>query len=164
MFCGSNDKEISNWPWRCVFLSNFVATYLTFVVYAIDEKLADLYLLHLLNTIFQSLWWIFFWICLWKDPSLVVDSKSQTKGERSTANGASHGSSGSSVSSIEEAKKHPYSYEAALEVLGGTMTGQDLVGSEYYPNVCHTCQVQRPLRSKHCKIRRRCINKFDHFW
>lgn len=32
------------------------------------------------------------------------------------------------------------------------------------PAVCHTCRVRRVLRSKHCKIQRRCVYKFDHFW
>ena len=48
-------------------------------------------------------------------------------------------------------------YDAALDTIGQAMTEDDL------PNLCHSCRVRRPLRSKHCKIQRCCINKFDHF-
>jgi len=48
-------------------------------------------------------------------------------------------------------------YEEALINIGkATDNGE-------FPNLCHTCHVVRPLRSKHCKINRCCINKFDHF-
>lgn len=28
---------------------------------------------------------------------------------------------------------------------------------------CFTCEIERPLRSKHCKFTRRCIHRFDHY-
>jgi len=28
---------------------------------------------------------------------------------------------------------------------------------------CHSCQVVRPLRAKHCKVKGRCVREFDHF-
>jgi ankyrin repeat protein len=47
--CGSNEKEISAWPWRIVFLSNLLASYTT-VIFATSESLVDLYYLHLFNS------------------------------------------------------------------------------------------------------------------
>jgi ankyrin repeat protein len=29
--------------------------------------------------------------------------------------------------------------------------------------LCHTCHVARPLRSKHCRVHRKCVLLFDHF-
>uniref|UniRef100_A0A6U0TF19 Palmitoyltransferase n=1 Tax=Pinguiococcus pyrenoidosus TaxID=172671 RepID=A0A6U0TF19_9STRA len=30
-------------------------------------------------------------------------------------------------------------------------------------NLCHTCHIVRPLRSKHCRVTRRCVRDFDHY-
>ncbi|KAG7372327.1 ankyrin repeat domain protein [Nitzschia inconspicua] len=30
-------------------------------------------------------------------------------------------------------------------------------------DLCHTCHVARPLRSKHCRVHRKCVLLFDHF-
>lgn len=31
------------------------------------------------------------------------------------------------------------------------------------PQLCHSCHIVRPLRSKHCRVLRRCVLMFDHF-
>lgn len=31
------------------------------------------------------------------------------------------------------------------------------------PTLCHSCHIQRPLRAKHCKVRRKCVMAFDHY-
>eukprot|EP01035_Chromulina_nebulosa_P020159 gene20159-26172_t len=51
-----------------------------------------------------------------------------------------------------------YSYDKGLEEIASI--GAVVVD---IPNLCHTCRVRRPLRSKHCKILRHCVYKFDHF-
>ena len=69
---GSNDKELSYWMWRVVFMSNFIGSVLT-MYFIMNEHLSDLYLLHLMNTSLQLLWWFFFLMCLFKSPGRVHD-------------------------------------------------------------------------------------------
>jgi len=58
---------------------------------------------------------------------------------------------------------HPHSYDAALVLMGSDMALEEATAVKL-PPVCHTCRVQKPLRSKHCKVLRKCVCKFDHFW
>jgi ankyrin repeat protein len=48
-------------------------------------------------------------------------------------------------------------YEAALVEIGQANSEDE------GPLVCHTCGIQRPLRSKHCKVTGRCVHAFDHY-
>lgn len=60
---------------------------------------------------------------------------------------------------VDETRENgKYSYETALNII------VDLDSREEKPSICHTCRVRRPFRSKHCKILKKCIHKFDHFW
>jgi len=124
---GYNEKEISNWPWRIVFYSNLMGTY-TSMCFAMNEYLSDLYLLHLLSTMIQCVWWALFYMLLVKTPAHVVDEPNAQ-----------------------------YNYDKVLDNIALMVTDEDM------PNVCHTCHICKPLRSKHCKILGRCIYKFDHF-
>jgi hypothetical protein len=133
LFCGSNEKEMSNWPWRVVFCSNLFAT-VTSVMFALDPLLVDLYPLHVFNFLVQVVWWICFPACLLKSPSLVRDENTS------------------------EARTKGVTYDSVLESIGKSH------GEENFRAVCHSCHVCKPLRSKHCKILRGCVNKFDHFW
>eukprot|EP01041_Mallomonas_annulata_P005271 gene5271-10547_t len=66
--CGANDRETGNWPWRIVLISNTIASVIS-SQYLVDPNLADLYIIHLMNAVFQSMFWIFFFACLFKNPS-----------------------------------------------------------------------------------------------
>lgn len=59
---------------------------------------------------------------------------------------------------VQDNPNPKYSYATAIETIGNTH-----VSNASTPHVCHTCHVLRPLRSKHCKIKRCCVQKFDHF-
>jgi hypothetical protein len=140
LLLGGREKEISRWAWRIVFSSNFIGSVLT-VWFAMDSNLLDLFYLHRANTMLQVCWWVMFLSCLFKNPGLVWDSDGQEK----------------------------YSYENGLQTIGSVGNGRDAWDPALehelsdLPNLCHTCRVRRPLRSKHCKILQRCVHKFDHF-
>jgi hypothetical protein len=50
-------------------------------------------------------------------------------------------------------------YNAALEL---ATAGHVDAASQSYGALCHSCHLVRPLRSKHCAVRRRCVGCFDH--
>lgn len=128
---GANEREVSNWPWRVVFVSNVVGTYYM-LLFAFHESMADTWILHMVNIGLASIWWLCFWMCLQKNMSDVLDPPSATD-------------------------RNISKYEEALVNIGNATDNTE------FPNLCHSCHVVRPLRSKHCKIQRCCINKFDHF-
>ncbi|KAL7493559.1 hypothetical protein ACHAWT_002689 [Skeletonema menzelii] len=40
--------------------------------------------------------------------------------------------------------------------------GKSVPSSEERVPLCHTCRIVKPMRSKHCRIARRCVLNFDH--
>jgi hypothetical protein len=144
LFCGSNEQEITAWPWRIVFLSNFAGSVVSFTL-AMNEVLSDLASLHLTTSIVQAMWWISFSLCLFKSPAFVKDGKPKTKNEGS--------SSSSSSNSRDSGANDILSYSALLDAIASS------IGDESRPQLCHSCHVVRPLRSKHCKIQRRCVHR-----
>lgn len=146
LFCGSNEREITNWPWRIVFLSNLLGSVTSFTM-AMSDTLSDLGTLHFVNSIVQVIWWICFSLCLLKNPTFVRD-----------------GPSVNTLASMYD-KKDPapktgdmnsdnaLSYSALLDHIGNSTS------DEPHPQLCHSCRVVRTLRSKHCKLQRRCIQR-----
>lgn len=51
-------------------------------------------------------------------------------------------------------------YETTLEQYAQVL---DKAAMERLPQLCHTCHIARPHRSKHCKVQRKCVLVFDHF-
>jgi palmitoyltransferase ZDHHC13/17 len=132
IFLASNDREMALWPWRVVCSSNFVGTLIS-LAFMFHETMSDLWLLHMINTGVQSLWWFCYWMCL-DEGSLarVID---------------------------EPSAENPNigMYDEALNIIGSNPSEAERL------SLCHTCHVVRPLRSKHCQNQRCCINKFDHY-
>jgi hypothetical protein len=132
---GVSDFELSSWAWRVVFVSNLAGSVLTTVMIG-DEKMTDCNLLRLFNTIFQGLWWIMFMMCLLKSPGQAVDHETRYR------------------FSVDR------SYSTAIDIIGNLQGDED---PDTLPNLCHSCHLVKPLRSKHCKMLRHCVQKFDHF-
>lgn len=148
--CGSNEQEITAWPWRLVFISNLAGSTVSFML-AMSDVLSDLSALHFTTSIVQALWWICFSLCLFKSPAFVRDGP--TPGQPKTKSEGSSSSSSSSGSSRNTSTSDSFSYVTLLDAIATS------TGDENRPQLCHTCHVVRPLRSKHCKIQRRCVHR-----
>lgn len=175
LFAGLTEGDQARWLWRLIFLSNFYATYLTHAYYTLSMKLSDLTTLHLLNTILQSLWWIAFVMCLLSSPGEVTAAHSPPRKRSAVSKYTSAGDCESGVLEMDGSGNEPLlsssgaasSLPTYREVLASSIISSSTTPSpparRYLNQVCHTCKVIRPLRSKHCKIANKCIYKFDHF-
>ncbi len=134
---GVLEREQMRWAWRVVFISNLLGT-ITSTMMMSDPELDDLFIIRYANTILQSIWWIMFLMCLFKESG--------------------------KVSEKDISKYYLFdmdrTYKQGLDIIANMADGSNEVE---IPNLCHTCHLVRPLRSKHCKIQRCCIHKFDHF-
>jgi hypothetical protein len=89
----------------------------------------------LLNVVFMVLSWYFF-VKTWRTPPGYIDSSHKHFGP------------------------WQQQYEATLEQYANVM---DRAAMDSLPQLCHTCHVARPHRSKHCKVARKCVLVFDHY-
>lgn len=161
LFCGSNTTELMAWPWRIVFLSNVAGSVVSFIL-AMSDALSDLYYLHLFTSMLTFLWWITFSMCLLKKPTFVRNSNSNKEKFKvkqiKTASGSSSSSKNRhldmSISEELVPVSENVSYASVLEVIGKSTSEKDK-----HLKLCHSCRVIKPLRSKHCKVQRRCVHR-----
>lgn len=78
---GFTQYELSFWAWRIVFVSNFLASAITFL-FSFDALLEDLIWLHRFNALFQVIWWISFIGATWTPPGRVKESVSNNQYEQ----------------------------------------------------------------------------------
>merc|ERR1712113_170464 len=63
-----------------------------------------------------------------------------------------------------ETVKYRKLYEETIQNLGEEMEGDAAkIQMQRVRQLCHTCHIVRPIRSKHCRIARRCVLLFDHY-
>mmetsp|Transcript_55064 Transcript_55064/g.133785 ORF Transcript_55064/g.133785 Transcript_55064/m.133785 type:complete len:634 (+) Transcript_55064:324-2225(+) len=131
--------ELSKFPYYFI-LVNFVLHlfFMTFVFAPVGSAgqglLWDKSGLLLFNFTFMILTWYFFWMTVKTKPGYVDDS-------------------------LREIQKWRKLYEETLE----SYADESADPASYPFQLCHTCHVARPLRSKHCRFQRKCVLVFDHF-
>ncbi|GAB9472296.1 Palmitoyltransferase [Globisporangium polare] len=68
---------------------------------------------------------------------------------------------------VSKDERYGKEYADEIDAMIGTGQGEDSTGDDGNSNsldrpLCHSCHVQRPLRSKHCRVCKTCIHQFDH--
>jgi len=109
--------------------------------------MVDLSTLHIFTIFSMIMMWTNFFLTYKSDPGC-VDARSPLPSMSSLA-----GVLGSS-------------YDSALESLGLETDNLGNAGSPPTgtgPNLCHSCHLSKPLRSKHDRVTRKCVLMFDHY-
>jgi palmitoyltransferase len=102
-------------------------------VFLADDAMADYNLLHAVSLVAHVLLWVCFFKAWLSDPGWLGHQ-------------AGKGLLGRAYEAYFDDLVHPRARDPNAK----------------RPNLCHTCRIQRPLRSKHCRTCRQCVALFDH--
>jgi len=138
--------EHQKWPYWFVFGHNALGTMLYPLRFFTTDILIDCSTLHMFTFSCLVLTWVFFLLTTYTDPGL-LDRNSKDPKFRALA------------------RRLGEMYDEVLENLGKETTndGQVAMQGITHPPLCHTCHMVRPLRSKHCRVKRKCTLIFDHY-
>lgn len=121
----------------------------------------DLYGLHAYTLSCLSLAWVFLLLCWKTNPGSLGHKTSEgTTYRRSGASGLC----GNDMIKSEidnQTRELRRLYDETIESFSVETTTEKRQKKEYLP-LCHSCRIAKPLRSKHCRVARRCVLLFDH--
>ncbi|GMH52258.1 hypothetical protein TrST_g7429 [Triparma strigata] len=140
---GGRSIEHQKWPFRFVVFHMTLA----FLIYPLrifnSDVLVDCSVLHLYSIFTMGLMWGFFFMTWGTDPGKVDKCGREDMRVLREVLGKE--------------------YDDTLESLGEE-TGMDgRPSSKKVPPLCHSCHISKPLRSKHCRVTRKCVLMFDHY-
>mmetsp|Transcript_31524 Transcript_31524/g.52662 ORF Transcript_31524/g.52662 Transcript_31524/m.52662 type:complete len:603 (+) Transcript_31524:255-2063(+) len=162
LLIGCTEYETMVWIWRVSFWSNFIASYVT-IGYISSPLMADFGSFHMVAMAVHMVWWVLFMMNWIKSPGTVTEDAAHINSNSGRVTPTSS-NNGSGKKNASVGGYHPHSYSAALEIMGSDVAVEATTNPAIrMPQVCHTSHVQRPLRSKFCKVTRRNVCKFDHF-
>ena len=126
-----------------------------------DAMLLDKFGLH----IFFLLSFIATWICLYKvyktNPGILDAQGGSDSSSPATCKvfcgGGGYAKDKISTEMTSVTNEYRRKYDEVIESFGKSVPSFE----ERVP-LCHTCRIVKPMRSKHCRVSRRCILNFDH--
>jgi ankyrin repeat protein len=116
----------------------------------------------LLDRIDLHIFFLAFWIATWgnlygvyKTNPGILDARSVNDSSRS--NSGRYPKDKISLEMEAITKELRQQYDAVIDSYSKDFPPQDK-----RVNLCHSCRIVKPLRSKHCRVTRRCVLLFDH--
>lgn len=144
---GGRSIEHQKWPFRFVVLHMSLAGLIyPMRIFANSDNpvLTDASVLHLYTIVTMGLMWGFFFAVNLTDPGAIdkCSGDDRMKNLHRELGGV---------------------YDDTLEQLGEETNTDGKPNSKKVPPLCHSCHISKPLRSKHCRVTRKCVLMFDHY-
>ncbi|KAJ8605201.1 hypothetical protein CTAYLR_000424 [Chrysophaeum taylorii] len=161
-FLGGSNPEAMKWPWAVMVFNKLVAQFFYFAYFlrfyapvggAVDAKgvSSDSFVdvpavVHAINLNTQIVAWIAF-VLAWRVDPGTIDGR--------MFDGALRRAYDAYFDRLVDGRQPPK--VPSVKKLRGAPPPAD------HPTLCHSCHIQRPLRAKHCRVRRKCVMAFDHY-
>lgn len=105
--------------------------------------------------------WVLFYFTYTTNPGvLAVEDEKQSKNRLFSKQRSQHRRTSTTKLLSQLTLDLQSQYETALENMGKDI-GEGSADNK--PPLCHSCHIVKPLRSKHCRVMRRCVLMFDHY-
>ena len=164
---GGGNAEASGWPFYLVLLTNLWVHLMYPLRFFSDRGVVALASHNRLNAwcvALQLTMWVLFVLAWRTDPGYIDGKKERRRGEYEAAleTFSSEGMERVLQEAAEAHRGHHHDGSTAAVGSGGGGGGGGQAHKIPLPNLCHSCHLRRPVRSKHCRVCRRCVSVFDH--
>jgi uncharacterized membrane protein len=126
-----------------------------------DALLLDKLGLHVFFIISFAATWIFLYRVYKTNPGVLDAQTDNDTSSSATCKllccGGGYAKDKISTEMISVTKEYRRKYDEVIESFG-----KSVPSSEERVPLCHTCRIVKPMRSKHCRVARRCVLNFDH--
>jgi len=158
---GGGNAEGSQWPFFLVIVSNLWVHLMYPLRFFTERGLGALVSHTRLNAwcvALQLSMWVFFLLAWKTDPGWIEGGREGRRGEYDEAL-ETFSKEGMERVLQEAAAEKAHFHHQQQQLHARSPTGKHKVP---LPNLCHSCHVLRPVRSKHCRVCRKCVHVFDH--